>query len=174
MSSELSVLTAAFTKAEQLDLLYLSLINLMDMVKDGEVDLVLDQEGKSTKQKQLFLDKMVAGVQSVELATHLKSQPMDFFYEKNLGPFLQQLKREADQFEIVRLTVAVVFKEKDLKEMATFLSEKLGKPTVLSIKLDKNLFGGVIVQHGSFQSDFSVHTQLDIFRSRWHRAVVSQ
>ncbi|CAN5129830.1 hypothetical protein BH11PAT4_BH11PAT4_1190 [soil metagenome] len=174
MSSETSSFVSGFYKAEQLDLLYLSLISLTDMVKDGEVDLVLDQDKKSAKQKQLFIEKLVSGVQSPELKTFLKKQPVDFFYERDLGPYLQQLKKEADQFEIVRLTVAAIFKEADLQEMANLLSEKLGKPAVLSIKVNRTLFGGAIVQHGSYQSDFSIHTQLDIFRSRWHKAVVSQ
>lgn len=174
MSNLAQELTGSFIKAEQLDLLYLSIISLLDMVKDGEIDLVLDQEGKSVKQKRLFIDKLIDGIHSPELAESLRQQPLEFFYEKDFGPFLEQLKKEADKFEIVRITVALEFKEVDLREMTAFLSEKLGKPTVLSIKLDKNLFGGAIVQHGSFQSDFSLHTQLDIFRSRWHKAVVAQ
>lgn len=167
-------LTKSFFRAEQLDLLHLSLINLLDMVKDGEVDLVLDQDSKSEQQKRLFIDKLIEGVRSQELAAFLKAQPLDFFREKDFGTFLEAMRKEADTFDIVRLTLAIEFKEPALREMAAVLSEKIGKPVVLSIKVDRTLYGGAIVQHGSYQSDFSLHTQLDIFRSRWHRAVVAQ
>lgn len=167
-------LTKNFFRAEQLDLLHLSLINLLDMVKDGEVDLLLDQEGKSMKQKRLFIDKLIAGVRSEELAEFLRAQSVDFFREKDFGAFLEAMRKEAETFDIVRLTLAIEFKENDLKEMSQLLGEKIGRPVVLSIKVDRNLYGGAIVQHGSYQSDYTVHTQLDLFRSRWHRAVVAQ
>jgi F0F1-type ATP synthase delta subunit len=173
MTNLVEAITSTFHRAEQLDLLHLSLINLLDMVKDGEVDLVLDQDSKSVKQKRAFIDKLIAGVSSEELAEVLRSQPLDFFREKDLGEFLTALRKEAEKFEIVRLTLALEFKEQDLRDMVAVLSEKLGKPVVLSIKVDRSLFGGAIIQHGSYQSDFSLHTQLDIFRSRWHKAVVA-
>ena len=62
-------------------------------------------------------------------------------------------------------------KEKDIKEMAEVMSQKIGAQVVLSCKVDSSLIGGAIIQHGSYVSDYSLKSQLDLFRSRWHKAV---
>ena len=159
-------------RADQLDKLHLSIINLNDMLTDGELELILEQVDKSTQQKQLFLDKVVAGVLSPELRTVLKVQNQDFFLTRNLEQFLTSLRSRAEHCAVVKLTVAVEFRESDLREMASLLSEKLGKQVVLSLKVEPSLIGGAVVQHGSYVSDYSLKTQLELFRADWRHAVV--
>jgi ATP synthase F1 delta subunit len=165
-------------RAEQLDLLHLTLINLLDMVRDGEIDLVLEQDTKTDQHKNLFIEKLLTDCKSAELkktlTEHLAADGIDFFREKNLGPFLQAIQHAANACTVVKLTVAVEFKEKDLREMAAVLSERLGKQVVLGIKVDHSLIGGAIIQHGSYLNDYSVKTQLEMYRSRWHKAVAEQ
>lgn len=64
------------------------------------------------------------------------------------------------------------FKEHDVWEFAALLSKKIDRPVVVSVKVEKDLIGGAIIQFGSYLSDFSIKTQLDIFRENWHKAVV--
>jgi|GEM_PF-6856996 len=165
-------------QAEQLDLLHLAVINLLDMVKDGEIDLVLEQDNKSTEQKEAFLQKMVGEVRAAglqkELQKHLDAHDIAFFQEKEFGPFLQTIQYAANGGVVAKLTVAIKFKDKDIKEMAAKFSAKLGKQVVLSIKVDPSLIGGAIIQHGSYLNDYSLKTQLDLYRSRWHRAVADK
>ena len=171
-------LVEAMYKAEQLDLLHLSLINLIDMVRDGEIDLVLDQDNKTLTQKKLFIEKLINDITSPELkkllTDRLKNEGVEIFSEKNIGPFLHAIQRTANGCTVVKLTVATTFKEKDLQEMAAILSERIGKQVMLSIKVDTSLIGGVIMQHGSYLSDYTVKTQLDLYRSRWHKAVAEK
>lgn len=168
-------LVTSLYRAEQLDLLHLSLISLLDMVRDQEINLVLEQSSKSDQHKKLFLEKLIAGVKSKELAaaltTELKAGNLSFFEEKPFGDFLKAMQDIAHTCVIIRLTVAIAFKEKDIKEMATLMSEKIGAQVVLSCKVDGSLIGGVIIQHGSYVSDYSLKSQLDLFRSHWHKAV---
>ncbi len=171
-----SALLAKLYRAEQLDALHLSIINLLDMVMDEEISLVLEQKGKTDTEKFSFLQKVVDSVHSPELhglledAVHRKD--LRFFDEKELGDLLRYLQKQAQQFVIVKLTVAVHFKEHDVWEFAALLSKKIDRPVVVSVKVEKDLIGGAIIQFGSYLSDFSIKTQLDIFRENWHKAVV--
>src|ERR1044072_178401 len=174
--------------AEQVDLLTLSLINLQDMIKDGEIDLVLQQAKKSVKQKAFFIQKIIEAVESPELRQMLEAElnrdlqntvkdsgnehSFDYFREKNLEDVLHSLQGEAEKVGIVRLTVAIEFKEKDLREMAAFLTERLERKTALHVTVDKSLIGGVVVQSGNYISDYTVKTRLDQYRAQWHEAVV--
>jgi F-type H+-transporting ATPase subunit delta len=169
------VLVQEIYRSEQLDILHLAIINLLDMVRDGEIDLVLEQSNKSTEQKELFIKKLVESLKAEglqkELRKHLAEHDLTFFREKELGPFLQDVQNKANECIVVKVTVAIEFKEKDVKEMAASLSARLGKQVVLSIQVNPTLIGGAIVQHGSFLNDYSLKTQLDLYRSRWQRAV---
>lgn len=161
--------------AEQLDHLHLSIINLLDMVRDEEIALVLDQEEKTLKEKRAFIGKVVQSVRSPELRgvleDALKRNDLSFFQEKELGSILTSLQSEASKIAVVRVTVAVSFEADDVREMAELLSHKVGKQAVVSLKVDYSLIGGAIIQQGNYLSDYSVKSQLDLFRSRWHRAV---
>ncbi len=163
-------------RAEQLDALHLSIINLLDMVMDEELSLVLEQKNKSEAEKLSFLQKVVDSVHSPELhgvledAIHRKD--LAFFDEKELGDLLRFLQKEAQQFTIVRLTLALHFKEHDIWEFAALLSKKINKPVVISVKVEKDLIGGAIIQFGSYLSDFSIRSQIEIFQENWHKAVV--
>lgn len=175
--------------ASQLDVLHLSLINVIDMVKDGEIDLLLDQAGKSPKQKALFLQKIVDGVESTELrqalqetlneqaGTAMQSAVEDsfsFFREHALADLLHRLQSNAESITIVRLQVATEFKPDDLREMATLLSKKINQQVALLPTVEHSLIGGAIVQFGTYLSDYSVRARLEQFRAHWHRAVIER
>lgn len=171
-------------RAEQVDFLHLSLINLLDMVKDGEIDLMLEQPKKTFKQKAAFIDKVIEGIESRELRAALleifqleledPAHELAFFREKYLGALLRTLQQEAEHFIIVKLVVAVDFKEKDLREMVDLLEGKIERQVALELRVDPDLIGGAIIQFGTYISDYSLKTRLDLFRSHWHRAVVEE
>ena len=161
--------------AEQLDRLHLSIINLMEMVQDEELTLILDQPDKTDKHKILFLEKIIRSISSPELRTildeALKRKDFAFFSEKELSGVLRALQEAAAKLIVVRISVAIEFKPEDVRAMADLLTEKVGRQTVVSLKVDRSLIGGAIVQNGNYLSDYSIKTQLEIFRSRWHHAV---
>lgn len=177
-SEQAHALVREIYRSEQLDLLHLAVINLLDMVKDEEIDLVLDQDNKSLQQKKLFLQKLTTSLNTPilqkEFERRIKAEDWEFFREKELGPFLQSIQHAANNCSVVKLTLALEFKESDVKEMSALLSERLGKQAVLSIKVDATLLGGAIVQQGSFQNDYTLKTQLDLYRSKWHKAVIEK
>ena len=178
LQEHVNLITSQIYKAEQLDLLQLSLINLLDMVKDEEIDLILSQPNKSLAQKKLFLEKIIATVHSKELyqllETALKQNHMEFFQGKYLGALLRQLRAWDEQFKVIKLAVALDFEDSDLRVMAALLSQKVQHPVALEIKVDKSLIGGAVIQYGSFISDYSIKTQLDMVRSSWKKAVLDQ
>jgi len=169
---------ATISSAEELDQIHLSLVQLLDMANDGELDLILDQSSKTAKQKELFLTKVVDSLASAELKKELhpivKSGNFDFFSKRNLSDWAEALEREAEDIEVINLQVALDFKPKEVREFIEVLSKKIGHPVALNIKVDHSLVGGAIIQHGNYLSDYSVKTRLDQFRSSWHRAVIGK
>ena len=174
-TDEAYTLIGSIYLSEQLDLLHLAVINLLDMVTDQEIDLVLEQENKDDRQKKLFIEKLLQSIRCLPLQKlfqdHLEKNDLHFFQERNFGPFLNALHHAANQCTVVKLTVAIEFKEKDVRDLAVLLSKKIGQQVVLNLKVDKSMIGGAIVQHGSYLNDYSLKTQLDMYRSRWHHAV---
>lgn len=169
-------LFAQFYLAEQVDLLHLSITNLAEMVKQGEVDLILDQRDKNDSQKKAFLQKIVAGVESPLFKQYLEGRLTDndieFFRERNLNAALSTIQHEAEKIVVVKLTLALEFKEPELRQMAAQLSEQLEAPVVLDITIEKGLMGGAIVQYGTAIRDFSLRTRLEQVREHWKSAVV--
>jgi len=174
----ISGILAQIYTARQLDLLHLSIINLLDMIKDGEIDLVLEQTKKTAKEKKAFIQKIIDSVDSPELAgalqPELDSNAVDFFLEKHLKEYLVQLQREAEKMVSVKLTTAIEFKTKDVKEMAERLSHTLGKPTVLNLTVDHSLIAGAIVQYGNYITDYSLKVRLEQFRNHWEEAAIAK
>lgn len=181
VSPEDTILNQLLT-ADQLDRLYLSLNSLIDMVEEGDIDLILDQPKKSHNQKILYLQKITHNVCSPELHDFLvkelekakKSEDYEFFSQRNLHPFLVNLQKEAEAIRVVKLTFALEFKEKDLQEMAELLANKINQPVVLDLKIDHSIIGGAVIQLGNFISDYSLKTRLSQFRSHWKAAVVEE
>ncbi len=172
-----SILSKMFV-AHQLDLLHLSIINLLDMIKDGEIDLVLEQNKKTAVQKSLFIQKIIESLDSPELRDALQAEldakNIDFFLEKHLRDILVALQKEAERIIPVHLTVAVEFKMRDLQDMVSLLSKSLGHQTVLDVHVDRSLIGGTVIQFGNYISDYSIKSRLEQFRSRWEEAVVEK
>jgi len=172
----ISGIVAQIATARQLDVLHLSVINLLDMIKDGEIDLVLDQASKTPAQKKGFIEKIADSIESPELQAALRKElsagNLDFFHEKYLRDLLEQLQKEAEKMITVKLTVAVEFKKADIAEMTTLLAKKLGRPVALDLSVERSLIAGTIVQYGSYITDYSVKTRLDQFRASWKSAAV--
>jgi F0F1-type ATP synthase delta subunit len=162
--------------AEQVDLLHTSLINLLDICRDGEIDLVLEQQAKSTQQKALFIKKIIDELPSpelrAELEPYLAKKDFEFFGQISLSGFLRGIQKQAESTAVIRLKVAIDFKERDLREMSVYMFKKVGKPVVFDLTVDKTLIGGAIVQYGNYISDYSLQTQLQQFKDHWHTAVV--
>lgn len=171
-------LVESIVQAEDLDRLHIAVINLLDMVRAEEIDLVLNQSEKNDAHKQKFVEKVIADVHSPHLQRYLQrllaTDGIDAFREKTLGQLLHDIQTAAEKVAIVKVTVAIEFKEADIKEMAALLASRLRQPVALSLKVDRSLIGGAIVQYGSYLSDFSVKTQLETYRSHWHKAVVEK
>lgn len=165
-----------FYTAAQVDLLHLALTNLMEMISAGEVDIVLDQREKTPTQKKAFIQKIIAGVECPELkqalAAKLAEGDIEFFRERNLETVLVTLQKAAEKIAIVKLKVAVAFKEADLREMVTVLEEQLGQPAALEIQVEHGLIGGAVVQYGTAIRDYTIKSRLEQFRDHWKKAVV--
>lgn len=165
-----------FYLAEQVDLLHLALTNLFEMVNAGEVDLILDQREKNAKQKKAFIEKIVSAVESPELKkvleAKLEEDDLEFFRERSLVAHLEALEKAAEDIVIVKLWVAIDFKEKDYQEMVALLSQQLGQRTAIDVKVEHSQVGGAIVQYGTAIRDYTVKTRFEQIREHWKKAVV--
>lgn len=165
-----------FYTAAQVDLLHLALTNLFEMISAGEVDIILDQREKTPTQKKAFIQKIINGVECPELKQALQSKltegEVDFFRERNLEASLTALQHEAEKIIIVKLKVAVEFKEPDLREMAKLLEEQLDAPAALDLEVEHGLIGGAIVQYGTAIRDYTLRARLETFRDHWKKAAV--
>jgi len=159
------------------DQLHLAVTRLLETVEAGEIDLVLEQAGKSEAQKQSFLDKQIDSLPSAALQKALepvlKEKNFDFFSQKYLPDFLHQLQHAAEQIEVVNLTVACRFKPADILDMAHLLGERVGHPIAFKLDVDNSLIGGAIIQHGTYISDYSLRSRLNQFRDQWHGQVAA-
>ena len=160
--------------AKELDTLHLSLVNLRDLAEAGEIDLVLDQPKKTPDQKKAALEGMLKELPSLPLRKvileALKKDGLELFIRQNLLDTLDILRQTAEGVQVVRLTVAVEFKEKELKGFANELCAKLNKPVVLELAVQRELIGGVVVQYGSYISDYSLRSRMQQFREHWQSA----
>jgi len=160
--------------ADQIDLLHLAIASLDETVRSGDTDLILEQVGKSAQQKKLYLDKLVASVRSPELQTALAEKvregDIDFFLRKNFAEFLDDLENTSEDVQIVRLTVAVKFKDADIRHLVALLADRLGHPVAFDLQVDPTLIGGAIIQYGSYLNDYSLKSRLSTFREHWKQA----
>lgn len=172
-----SAILVQFYRADQIDVLHLALTNILEMIKANEVDLILDQKGKSPAQRKAFIQKIIDGVESPELKTALSHElsegNLEFFRERNLGTILGNLQREAEALAVVRLKVAVDFKPADLREIANVLSKQLGRPTVIDISVERSLIGGAIVQYGTAIRDYTLRYRLEQVKEQWREAITT-
>lgn len=164
--------------AQQVDDLHLSLINLLEMVDEEELELVLEQPKKSSKQKDAYLTKVIDQLPSKELAEALteahKKEGLDFFGKHSFAAWIKQLQRLAETIQVVKVTFALEFKEKDLRQIALEFSQRSGKKTAFDISIDKRMLGGLIIQYGNYITDYSLRARIDQFRSTWHKAVLDK
>lgn len=162
--------------AKELDTLHLSLINLRNLAAEGEIDLVLDQVNKSTSQKSLFLEKILKDLPSLPLRKSLmgamQSEGLGFFAKQRLTDTVSRLQAAAEHVQVLKLNLATEFKEKELHLFATTLANKLGRPVVLELTVQKELLGGVVIQYGAYISDYSMRSRLQQFSEHWESAVV--
>jgi F-type H+-transporting ATPase subunit delta len=170
----ISEIIARIATAHQLDILHISIIDLLDMMKEGEIDLILEQPKKTALQKAAFIAKLIDSVESPELKEalmkELKSGELDFFREKYLRDLLESLQKEAEKIATVKLTVAVEFKKADIAAMTALLAKKFGRRVAMDLTVERSLIAGAIIQHGSYITDYSVKTRLEHFRSTWKAA----
>ena len=157
--------------AEDLDKLHLAVTHLLEKAESGDLDAILEQNDKNAAQKKSALEKEIADLPSPVLqeALHqpLTANNLDFFSEKYLPDFLHNLQHAAEKIEVVRLTVACRFKPADIKDMAQLLGERVGHPIAFTLEVDNSLIGGVIIQHGTYISDYSLRSRLNQFREHW-------
>ena len=128
--------------------------------------------GKYNLIKELFPNILEKSEELQNILTEQISKGnLDFFSKKEFPDFLAHLQREVEKIVIVKLTVALKFKEPDLKAMASLLSEKIGKPVAFQLTVDRSLIGGAIIQYGNYLSDYSIRTKLGEFKEQWHEAI---
>jgi F0F1-type ATP synthase delta subunit len=160
---------------DQLDVLHRDLIYLEELSKQGDLDVMLDQSHKSIRQKALYLEKVIDGVQAPELERGLRllvrHGEIDLFASKYFLDFLVQLQRELEKRTIVNLKVAVEFQPADIRRMADTLTRKLGKPVIFHLEVERGLLGGAIIQIGSHIYDYSLKSRMDQFRAEWEETL---
>lgn len=175
-SEKAEAFVSTLITAQELDTFHMSLIDLSDMVEAGEINLFLTSPDKNDLQKRKFIQTMLKELSSEALAEMLTSQlaeeGVDSFTEQSLRPFLAKLKAEADSCKVISLTLAERFRPEDLHQMSQILSEKLGHHAVLSLEIDRHLLGGAVIQYGNYISDYSLKTQLKLFREKWEKAAL--
>lgn len=173
-----SNLLAKFVRSKQLDSLHFSLSTLLDLTKEGSIDLIIDQPNKSLKQKVSYLEKVIAELPSEELQAALKellSQGnLEIFSSKYLPDFVKSLQRQAEKIQIINITVAIEFKEKDLEDLVKAFSKRIEQPAAFEVTVDPSLIGGTIIRFGNYISDYSLKTRLEQFRSEWSKAVTDK
>jgi F0F1-type ATP synthase delta subunit len=177
-SAIIGKITAGLYLADQIDLMHLAIASLMETVESGDTDLILEQQGKSSQQKRLYLDKLVAAVRSPELQAALKDVAQagnhDFFLGKSLREFLTDLDHAVEQVEIIRLSVAIAFNDKDIRQLVNLLSDRLGRSVAFDLSVDPSLIGGAIIQYGSYLNDYSLKSRLGKFREQWKQAALEK
>jgi F0F1-type ATP synthase delta subunit len=161
---------------EQLDALHLDLVALKDMSQDGNLERILGESAKNTRQMLAALEKIVGKLISPELKNALllvlHEQDLDFFSQKRLPTFLSQLRLLAEKVAVAKIKVAIQFKQEDVLAMAKLMAEKVGQQVVFDVTVDKSLIAGMILQYGDYISDYSVATRLSQFRAQWEKAVI--
>jgi F0F1-type ATP synthase delta subunit len=161
--------------ASHFDQLQNSLGLLQDMTDNNELDLILTQKTKNLKQKKAYIQKVIDGIKSPCLQKEMngilsKAQgeaDLEFFENRNLSAFLNQLAMRVKNIQIIRLTVAIEFAEADLKDMIKVIESRIHKPAVLDLTVDHSLIGGAIIQRGNYLNDYSVRTRLGQFKNNW-------
>ncbi|MEI6477510.1 MAG: F0F1 ATP synthase subunit delta [bacterium] len=160
-----------FYLADQIDKLHLSLVSLLETVNQGEMELMLEQTPKTLREKVGYVKKVMEQVQSEELRMKLleilDSGDLEFFDSKHFPDFLHAMQRRAEAIRVIKITVAIEFKDKDLHQMVSTLSTQLGRPVALEVTVDPTLIGGVIVRYGNYITDYSLRTRFTQFRSDW-------
>ena len=164
--------------AEQIDLLHLSIASLTGTIETGGTDLFLDVSHKSPTQKKLYLQKLLAEVRSPQLKKvlddTLQAGDIDFFLRAHISEFLAELDHEIESITIIRLGVAIEFKDKDIRELIGVLEKRLDQKVAFDIEIDPTLIGGAVIQHGNYISDYSLKSRLDQFREEWKEATFSK
>lgn len=174
--SPVEIVTKA-SRAEQLDLIYVSAGSIIELADAGEIDLILEQPRKSPTQKLAFIRKILDEIESPILREaverNLKEASIKYYDSHTLIPFLKSVRDTIEGIEIVRLTVACEFTPEDLAEMATVMAKRIGKPVAFDLTVDRSIIGGAVIQFGHYLSDYTIKTRLDQFRSQWRQAVVN-
>ena len=171
----ITLILKAVVTAFQLDSLHLAIGQLETLSREGELELFLSLPRKSSRQKELFLRKIISDLPNQLLVSTLsdviESARFEFFNRGLLEDFLHRLRAKAEVIDSIPLTVAIQFKPKDITAMASMLSKRLGHQVVLDISVESGLIGGAIVSYGSHRYDYSLKTKLASFRSTWHATV---
>lgn len=163
---------------DRIDDLYVALASLREMIKDHELELVLDNSGKSPEQKEAFIHKVINELPSIalrEALTHLfEERSFDAFHENSLPGFLNDCQRAAESIGVVKMSIALLLKAEDLQEMALDFSKATGTPIAFKLAVQKNLLGGAVIQYGNYIHDCSLRTKIDQVKTKWKKAVVQE
>lgn len=161
--------------SSQLDELHASLTELQELVKDGDIELILEQPGKSLKQKVKYIEKVIDALPSdiltETLDDALEEGDMELFSTRYASDFINSLDQALDSIKLLAIEVAVEFKEEDLREMAASFSQRMGFQTALEVTVNPGLIGGAIIRFGNHISDYSIKSRLDQFTDSWEKAV---
>lgn len=162
-------------ETKQLDQLNADIIFLKDTNGCGDMDLILDDPQKTAGQKTLYVQKIIDTLTYSRLKYFfqqvLNLGELKEFKDDNLSLFVEELSKKLKDYQIVRLTVALDFNKKDLKEMADEAAKKIGTPVVFNLTIDKSLMGGAIIQFGNYLLDHSLKTKLDNFQENWQESI---
>jgi F-type H+-transporting ATPase subunit delta len=161
--------------ADQLDTLHMDLTSLQELSQNGDLDAILEDSGKSIKEKAQAVEAMLSTIRSPELATALRNcltqGELSMFTKKFFLSFILKLQKDLEQIAVIRLQVAVEFKPADLHRMADLLARRLGRPVAFDLTVDKTLLGGTIIQIGSHIYDYSLRSRLNQFHDEWDQTL---
>lgn len=160
---------------EQLDAIFLDLVTLGSLADQPELSAFTDQDIKGSKQKILYLEKIISGFISPQLRTALqkviKEQNLAFFGHSRLLEFTEELQVLTEDILVIKISLAKNFKEADLKEMTDFMGKKMGQPVAFDIQVEASLIGGAIIRYGNYINDYSLKSRISQFREHWEKAV---
>ena len=88
------------------------------------------------------------------------------FFKKD-QVFLNDLKKQILDMQIINLTIAVNLSKDSLSKIVNWVKKTIGSNYLVSFDLNENIIGGVQIEHKGKFLDYSVKKYLNITLNKW-------